>query len=357
MNRKKPPEDQPVLDFGQAYEDAQSKGGKIHLTLGNGFSIGAHNKFGYGTLYEQAKSIGLNKRIEKLFDHYGTCDFEEVLKKLDEILWALKLYEFKEPEKKKTIQGDFNKLKESLIKVISTVHPDFPSEVGEDKLKSCAQFLSQFFNVFTLNYDLLLYWSSASDAFPFEDGFGREEDTNEEYCVFLPTGSSKEHIYFLHGTLHLYTDDGEVRKRVWNSNIPLIDQVREALKNKQYPLVVSEGSHKDKLRRIEASSYLSYAWRKFENIHGNLFIYGHSLSKQDHHLLEAIYKNTALQNLYVGLHGNPSSSNNQELINRAVSLVQRREDVLASQRGGRRTKKLQMDLKFFRTETAQVWGE
>ena len=211
--------------------------------------------------------------------------------------------------------------------------------------------------MYTTNYDLLLYWASlVHDAFVFQDGFGRQPDTDEEYCVFLPVGSSERVIYFLHGALHLYTAAGEVRKMVWNTTgVPLIEQIKDSLDNRRYPLVVSEGSSTSKLERIESSSYLSYCARKFENIQGNLFTYGTSISSQDSHIANWIVSNTTLSRLFVGVYGDPNSSDVLDLMRRAHDLARQRTEVLMGGHGIRRFRKLHLDVHFFDSSTANVW--
>src|SRR5581483_9013977 len=120
---------------------------------------------------------------------------------------------------------------QALVTAISEAHPPTPIDVGESKLKACAKFIAQFDGLYSVSYDLLLYWSSlANGDFPFKDGFGREIDTNDAHCVFLTTSSGENYMYFLHGALYLYSKDGETYKRVWKSTkIRLIDQVRTAM--------------------------------------------------------------------------------------------------------------------------------
>ena len=139
--------------------------------------------------------------------------------------------------------ADYESLKNALVAAITGTHPGTPGEVGEARLLSSVEFLKEFTNVFTTNYDLLLYWALLIDRpYPFKDGFGRNADTPAEYVVFVEPNTDDKFIYLLHGALHLTTVDGEVRKFVWKSTgIPLKDQVSDALENKQYPLVVSEG--------------------------------------------------------------------------------------------------------------------
>lgn len=346
-----------LMSFGQALKDAEAQGGKRHVVLGNGFSMGAHAAFSYGTLYEQAKSAGLPAHVVEMFARYGTTNFEEVLKLLDEGQWLAQHYKLETTDPSRDMAADYTAVHDALVDAIAESHPAIPDDVGDGKLHSCRQFLEPFADVLTTNYDLLLYWSSLrTEPFGFEDGFGREPDTPDSYCIHLPASTGIRHLLFLHGALHLTTVAGEVRKFVWNTTGErLIDQVRASLAAKQYPLVVSEGTSQDKLRRIEASSYLSWAFRRFENMHGSLFTYGWGLSDQDEHLLAAIAKNVSLSRLYVGVYGPPDSEANRKLIGHAAGLAGRREEVLASRRTGRRFVKGTLKVVFFDASTAKVW--
>jgi hypothetical protein len=347
-----------LLKFDDALGVAEAADGKKHLLLGNGFSIGAHALFKYGMLYEQARKAGLPKHVQKIFDRYGTTNFEEVLRQLDEGQWMADHYEMQKTREKPDMRDDYEQVKRALAEAIANSHPPFPSAVGEEKLAAAREFMSQFHNIFTTNYDLLPYWASVDeDSFPFDDGFGREIDTDDSYCVFLPASNSNPHMYFLHGALHLYTMDGEVRKMVWRTtNVPLIEQVKSGLESKRYPLVVSEGDTLGKSKRIEASSYLSHALRRFENIKGSLFIYGSSLGSQDDHIWEAIAQNIGLPQLFVGIHGKPTSQRNAVVTARAEGIASRRATVVASRRsGGRRTRATGLEVRFFDTASAKVW--
>lgn len=347
-----------LLSFDEAMKDAVQHGGKRHILLGNGFSIGAHAAFSYGTLYEQAKAAGLPGHVIEMFGRYGTTNFEEILKLLDEGQWLAQHYKLQATDPGLDMAADYARVRDALVEAISRSHPEIPDDVGDAKLLSCRAFLEPFDDVLTTNYDLLLYWSSVkTEPFGFEDGFGREPDTPDRYCIHLPASTGNRHLYFLHGALHLTTVGGEVRKFVWNTTGErLIDQVRVSLAAKEYPLVVSEGTPQDKLRRIEASSYLSWVFRRFENFQGSLFTYGWGLSEQDDHLLDAIAKNVSLSRLYVGVYGDPESETNTRLIARAHSLANRRNQVLNSGRTGRRRQSGALEVKFFDASTANVWN-
>jgi len=341
-----------VLKFESAMKIA-AKYGESVLLLGNGFSIGAHPAFKYGTLYEQAVEAGLPDHVQQLFAKYGTANFERVLRQLDEGIWLATVYELSATNPKKSMKRDYRALKKALASAIAKVHPPSRATMDGGILKACAEFLIRYQGVYTTNYDLLLYWASLakSPKFPFEDGFLREG--NQDYCVFQSPENLGKRIHFLHGALHLYVVDGEVRKRVWNSTGELIvDQVRQALESKEFPLIVSEGDAVKKEARIESSSYLTWAHEHFERAEGPLFIYGSSLSPEDEHLWRAIVENPGFSRVFVGIHGDPDSESAQEIMFRSRKLAKRRSMLKLKKRY-----KHFPDLRvsYFDSDSAGVW--
>jgi len=339
------------LNFKEALELSREAEGKKHILLGNGFSIGAHEKFRYGTLYEQAKNSGLPKHVESLFERYGTTNFEEVLKQLSEGRWLASHYKLAKTDPKLDMESDYEQVKDALIGAVATTHPASRNEIADQKLEACNAFLRQFDNVFTTNYDLLLYWASlATSPPPFKDGFWGMGHGDPSYLKFesLPESPNTEagYIYFLHGALHLYAKGGEVIKMRWGSdNPPLLTQVEEALAEARFPLVVSEGNPGQKKVRIGDNFYLRKCRRNFQQIEGSLFVFGSSLGPGDTHIMEWIMQNKKLERLLVGVHGNPEKNRNQDLMLRI------RDGVESHQKSGGQSLKVD----FYDSTTANVW--
>lgn len=131
-----------TLTFDQVCEEIAGK--PTSLLLGNGFSVAYNPIFKYNNLKDEV--------FKKAFDG---MDVEEIM---------LSLY-----SQPKYLDS---RLKAGFISAISSVHPDWASD---DKIKSCAAFLKNFSRVYTLSYDLLLYWviNSAPELLDkFRDGFG-----------------------------------------------------------------------------------------------------------------------------------------------------------------------------------------
>lgn len=336
-----------VMSFEEAL--AQSPEGKRKLLLGNGFSIAWKREiFQYPALLQAADFSRLTIDGAELFDTLGTADFEEVVQKLRAAAALLPLYPEAPRELVERIAADADRVKEALAEVLARRHPDQPAEVTDDEYRSAFDFLGHFSRVFTLNYDLLLYWvamHASSERAMRDDGFRSDpDDPTADYVSWdtTPVGESQT-IYYLHGALHLFDSGTKLEKFTWSrTGVRLIDQIREALHRNSFPLVVTEGTSEEKVIKILHSAYLNHARRSFSRIGDCLFIFGHSLAPNDRHILELIPKGK-VQQLFVSVRGDPGSANNRQLIDRARTLV------------ARRTNQRPLELRFYDAESTHVW--
>ncbi len=287
-----------VIPYDQVRTEIANK--TTHLLLGNGFSIGCDSVFRYDSLYEQAVKAGLSERIQSLFQKHGTNNFEGVMRLLNDSHWVAKEYELI-LEDNSEILKDKEIIKKALISAVAKTHLDDASTIIPSKKKLASSFLQDYQSVFTTNYDLLLYWMVMdSGRNTFQDGFRNDPDDSSSLIFSIPPGKNKG-IYYLHGALHLFYEDGEVRKHAWSkTGTKLTKLVCDSLSQERYPLFVAEGDHEKKLDQIQRSSYLSYCLGKLSRIKGPLVIYGHSLS-YDAHIVDRLVRNHDLSNIYIGL--------------------------------------------------------
>ena len=147
----------------KSYDDIikHLKGRKKHLLLGNGFSM-SYNKdiFSYNALSKFINGIK-NKELQQLFEIVNTNNFELLTQQLDNAARIAKIFGADKKIVQK-IKGASETLKTSLIEAIKELHPEHVFTIHDSKIKSCSKFLSTFLNndgqIFTTNYDLLLYW-------------------------------------------------------------------------------------------------------------------------------------------------------------------------------------------------------
>jgi hypothetical protein len=339
-----------VMTFEEALGDAERYKARPHVLLGNGFSIACRpNSFTYGVLLGEATFDGGSTDLRQVFELLGTTDFERVIELLELAAVLCEAYDADDPDLTDRLRGDAEVVRDALAQVLASKHPDGPYEIGDDEYRSARIFLANFARIYTVNYDMLLYWTVMQDMEPQterNDGFGNPEDEDAPYVIWNPYdvyGSQK--VFYLHGSLHLYDRGPELAKITWSrTQIPLIDQIRASLAEDRYPLIVTEGTSQDKLSKILHSAYLNHAIRSFARIQGSLFIYGLSLAPNDEHLLRRIAEGQ-LKAIYVSLYGDPES-----LINREIMRAARE---LADHRSGSQ----ELAVSFFDAKSAEVWSD
>lgn len=352
-----------LMTFDEAIEhSAQFK--KRHLLLGNGFSIACRPKiFTYGSLFEQA-DFSSAPRLPAVFDAVGTTDFEHIIKMLEDASRVVPVYSKEATEAAAQMAADAEALKDILIQTVANNHPNIPNEINDEQFWACRRFLAHFLGdenkdgkVYTLNYDLLLYWTLMHEDMGFDDpislaandGFGSDEDTEPEYVNWMgESGAHGQRVHYLHGALHLFDAGAELQKYTWvNTGKPLLEQAREAMGTRKFPLFVAEGKSNQKLAKIKHSAYLHHSYKSFSSQMGQrndaLFIFGHSLAENDQHILKKIARGKIGQ-IYVGLYGDPNSDGNKAIRSAANAL------------GAHRDERVPLSVAFFDAGSAQVWG-
>lgn len=341
-----------VISFVEALD--RSNTGKRHLLLGNGFSIALKpDIFTYEALYNDADFAAV-PHAEAIFEVLKTRDFESVIKVLVDMSRVLTVYDGVPPELIEQIESDAEAIKTILVNAIASRHPDRPYDVSDEEYVACRRFLSHFIDskIYTLNYDVLLYWTLMHEDdddldLKCDDGFRTPEDDSDAPYVTWQDSQSPS-VYFLHGALHLFDAGHELQKYTWSrTDIPIIEQIRAALDEDRYPVFVSEGDSTAKLTKIMHSAYLHKGVRSLESIQSNLFIFGHSLDPSDDHILSLI-EHGKVSKLFISIYGDAAANGNPAIIQRANEMIAKRDEIY---RG-----KKPLNIEFFDAESAEVWG-
>lgn len=340
-----------TLTFREAVEDDNTRTGGRSVLLGNGFSIDWNpGIFAYRSLYDEADLKDLSVAKDQLFSTLKTHDFEFVIEHLKSAAALLELHGG-DAAIVDALKSDARVVRNGLADVLTARHPRAASEVSEDEYTHARTFLAEFGRIFTLNYDLLLYWvvnhmESAAPKPQRADGFEWPSFDDRPYLVWKRGAAERsQRVFWLHGALHLFVNDHRLRKLNYSLAAPLIEQVTDRLAAGKYPLVVTEGTAEEKLSRIELSGYLRFAHNSLSQLTGSLFVHGWSLSRSDDHIAAMIAsRDSSIEAVYVGLH-KPRSDAAEELAKDWRRLARRRRDA-----GGRR-----LTVKFYDAATAEVW--
>ena len=339
-----------VVSFKMAMNQATKGGAKRpHVLLGNGFSRACRdNIFAYGALFDRANFIAISANAKRAFEKLKTTDFEAVIRALRNAATLCELYSGRKDALSKQLQADADGLREVLAKAVAESHPSRPNDISDEEYQACRVFLGHFDKIYTLNYDLLLYWTVMHEELEpkilADDGFRSPEEKDVDYVTWEIGNTNKQNIHYLHGALHLFDAGSELKKYTWSrTGVALIDQIRTSLADDMYPLVVAEGEAKQKKTKIDHSNYLSRSFRSFGAVGGSLFVHGFAMGDSDSHLVKSIAKGK-FSEMYVGLHGDPASKANRKIIEKVMQLT------------NARSKHYPLTYCFYDSASANIWG-
>lgn len=346
-----------VLPYEEAFRWVNSSGSKSepHLILGNGFSVAYEStRFSYTALLDHARSEGrVGVLAEKFFSALNTYDFEVVIRQLMDAAGALEVLDSTRHQQEiGELQREAKALKELLATTLASLHPERPHEVSDDSYARVRTFINRHKNIYTANYDLLLYWTLMQDHeevdFKLSDDGFRSPNHEAEYVVWNHLKPYSQSIFYLHGALHLYRDikSAELQKLTWiRTHDALIDQIRRQLAADHFPLIVAEGTSREKLSKIQSSDYLSRGLRSLAQVGGGMLAYGLSFGANDAHICEALV-NSKLLRVAVSLYGDPSTPSNQKTITAANRLAADRATLTA---------KYPLDVRFYDASSVPLW--
>jgi Domain of unknown function (DUF4917) len=329
-----PPE---IIHFDQAIEMSKNDAER-NLLLGNGFSIARGGGiFSYSNLLEKSE-LPEDSPIRNVFRLLNTVDFEEVMRALEH---ASKIEEaYSDVEKSLQFSKDAEAVREALIKAVRAVHPEVHFEIPAEQVDCCSNFLNNFSSVFSLNYDLLMYWViiKSNLRVKFRDGFAYGEEIDGFRTFSQATNPT---VYHLHGALHLFQGDGgETKKRI-RTNSRIIDDIASTIRNKRtLPLFVAEGTSIQKMRKINSIEYLRYCYDLLRKISRSIFVFGHSAASNDNHIYSAMLAARDLKNLYFCVYD--PSKDWSKLRRRLEDLTGVRKD---------------LQIHYVDSSTAKVWNE
>ena len=345
-----------TLTFNQALEASQGCGQR-HLLLGNGFSISRFPLFKYKSLLKQSRFPG-DSKLPCVFQSQDTTDFELVMRRLDETRDLLSVYLPSQSDSiSETNDREKEVLRKTLISAITNNHPKRPDEISRKEYGHCRKFLQYFLGdssrssagdptttgdsgrVFTLNYDLLLYWTLMDEMPMGNDGFWNDSQSR------LLWHGENQNVHYLHGALHLFEKDDTVEK-IKYAKQTLREQIKGRIQSGRFPLFVTEGDSSHKRKKIEACPYLDHSYQSFSDVVGKkesvLFVFGHSLSDQDSHILEQMI-NGSFRHVFVGLFNGAGGD---------ADIVRSRAEKLKQQR-----KNSPLCVQYYDAESANIWNK
>ncbi|MGO2128275.1 MAG: DUF4917 family protein [Pseudoalteromonas prydzensis] len=273
--------------------------GEKSIILGNGFGISfdvamGQNNFNWSSLLDLCDIQEGSELHRVLVDNQ--FDFELAHQKLNNAIDILNLYEPESPLVERFSQ-QIQYLREQLIIAVGASHPisfvQSRLQAEEEKLHkritNCRLFLSGFKNVFSLNYDLLLYWVRCHQ----NNNLGRDSFTRlSNNLVFNPIPSAN--YFFPHGSLFIYRDGIRAIKSESSYVYPILARLEDNIREGRFPMCITEGTGRQKYEEIKKNHYLLYSYNRIKSSRGTIFTFGCSfLDGKDSHIIEAMCSSSA----------------------------------------------------------------
>ena len=183
------------------------------------------------------------------------------------------------------LQGYYKRIQNALVDTIRYIHVPWTQVPGK-LLEHLNESLREYTYIYSTNYDLLIDRAIRRNADGIKDYFWRTDGLFRLGNTRVVDASNV--VLYLHGGLHLYgVSGGGSWKQLREEYSNLLEQFDYPI-DAAYPLVITEGSHEDKVRSISGSEYSSFAHQKFAQHQGSLVVFGHSLGENDEHLVQVI---------------------------------------------------------------------
>jgi hypothetical protein len=298
-----------------------NKNRRFHLLLGNGFSIAYDQKiFSYNALHDFVHKLN-DKDLSAILQVIETKNFEVIMQYLDNFSALIDAFGG-DPALKSRIDAASAKLKTSLLDAVKTLHPEHVFKIPEKQSKACCDFLKIFLdsggNIYSTNYDLLLYWVlMRNSVVKHIDGCGRELLNPDE--AFQPEeqdwsdliwgkNRDEQNVFYLHGALQFFDNGVEVVKEEYDAYNYLLQKIRARMENGDYPIFVTAGDGQQKLTHITHNQYLTYCFDNLCRAGGSLVTFGFNFGPQDEHIIAAINKASKrapkekLWSIYIGVY-------------------------------------------------------
>lgn len=267
------------------------------LLLGNGFSIACNQNFDLSNLTQQMASN--NPIVNAIFAYLksGSWDIEETMRIINQSIDILSCCSRLNPTEFTNVINELQQfsqnLKNEFIAIIQTNH--IPN-IDDGAKMSAFDFINTYHCIFTLNYDLLLYWVTSLNWATFSDGFGRADDG---LLIFNHNFGAKP-FYFLHGALHLfYAKWNAIKLEHYDDN--LLPQIKNKILLNEFPICVTAGTANEKLEMIKSNYYLNHCLNMLRSSNNhNLIVFGTYLKDNDAHIRDAILQ-SGVKNIFFGI--------------------------------------------------------
>lgn len=307
---------------------------KFHLLLGNGFSMAYDPSiFSYNALHDFVTKLD-DKDLSTILGVIDVRNFEVIMQYLDSFSALIGAFGGN-AKLKKRVDTASAKLKTSLLDAVKALHPEHVFKIPEEQSRACSIFLKVFLdsggNIYSTNYDLLLYWVLMRNAIVTHvDGCGRELENPDDFVPpeeqiwsDLTWGKHRDeqNVFYIHGALPFFDNGIAITKEEYDVYNYLLQKISTRMENGEYPIFVTAGDGQMKLRHIMHNQYLTYCYESLCKVEGSLVTFGFNFGPYDEHIIAAINRAAKygrkepdkLWSLYIGVYSDEDKKHIEQI--------------------------------------------
>ena len=328
-----------IETFDDVLKSVEKNSGKrqFHLLLGNGFSMAYDaNIFSYNALHDFITHLD-DADLTTILGVIETKNFEVIMQQLDNFSALIDAFGG-DAALKARVDTASAKLKNSLLDAVKSLHPEHVFKVPEEQSVACSNFLNIFLGtggqIYSTNYDLLLYWILLrNQIIDHVDGFGRELENPDEVAkgeepqwseLIWGQYKNKQNVFYIHGALPFFDTGIKIVKEEYDGVNYLLENISKRMDAGEYPVFVTAGNGREKLSHIMHNHYLSWCYDNLCSIEGSLVTFGFNFGPYDEHIIEAINRaakdgrniHPKLLSIYIGVYSEDDRKHIEQIKNK-----------------------------------------
>jgi hypothetical protein len=292
--------------------------------------------FSYNALHDFISKQD-DKDLSTILRVIETRNFEIIMQQLDNFSAIITAFGG-DTKLKERLDAASAKLRMSLLEAVKALHPEHVFKIPEEQSKSCSYFLKVFLdsggNIYSTNYDLLLYWVLMRNSIiKHTDGCGRELENPGEYVspeeqmwseLIWGKYRDEQNVFYLHGALPFFDNGVAVTKEEYDEYKYLLQKISARMEKGEYPIFVTAGDGQQKLNHIMHNQYLSYCYDSFCRAEGSLVTFGFNFGPNDEHIIDAINRAAKhgkkapakLWSVYIGVYSDEDKKHIEQIAGR-----------------------------------------
>ena len=249
----------------------------------------------------------------------------------DVFLYKVAIYA-KQADKKRTQKKENSEVEEirRIIEALRSIsfpnHKNFDDFSETDKINLIAAIGIDGVKKISVKSAAKAYFQNERLRLNSEEGESNSWELNDGFLSanggFEWNKHSKQNLFYLHGSLHIYNDGRTIKRTTTTGGSTLREEIYKRLATPNAIDFVFKSTSEEKLKSINNNKYRKYSLEQLKEISGVLFIYGLAFANNDEHIWKVINENNKLKKIHVSIYTGQEENELEEYTKRVKHMLQ-----------------------------------